>query len=151
MGNSSTKESRPSDHPDGASDPRDRRGPGGDGPSYGRDYARDGGQGARGRVSRTELGFLSLSTAARDRERQDAPFERRETRQEREARKLERERAARAKDRERSMREEHVDGGYVVTMGTYTGTEDFSKTVVRQLQVRTASSNILLAWIPSKG
>lgn len=32
------------------------------------------------------------------------------------------------------MKEEHVDGGYLVTLGTYTGTEDFSKPVVRQLQ-----------------
>lgn len=34
------------------------------------------------------------------------------------------------------MREEHVDGGFLVTLGTYTGTEDFSKPVVRQLQVQ---------------
>lgn len=60
---------------------------------------------------------------------------RRETRQEREARRLERERAARVKERERSMREEHVDGGYLVTQGVYTGTEDFNKAVVRQLMV----------------
>ena len=48
---------------------------------------------------------------------------------------MERERVSREKERERSMREEHVDGGYLVTLGTYTGTEDFSKLVVRQLQV----------------
>lgn len=60
---------------------------------------------------------------------------RRETRQEREARRLERESAARVKERERSMREEHVDGGYLVTQGVYTGTEDFNKVVVRQLMV----------------
>ena len=61
--------------------------------------------------------------------------ERRETKQEREARKLEKERVARVKERERSIKEEHVDGGYLVTMGVYTGTEDFNKAVVRQLMV----------------
>lgn len=88
-------------------------------------------------MSRGDLGgFLSLQTPRdRARDRQDAPFEHRETRQEREARRLEKERIARAKERERSIREEHVDGGYLVTMGTYTGTEDFSKPVVRHLQV----------------
>jgi hypothetical protein len=60
---------------------------------------------------------------------------RRETKQEREARKLEKERAARLKERERSIREESVDGGYLVTQGVYVGTEDFSKPVVRQLMV----------------
>lgn len=60
---------------------------------------------------------------------------RRETRQEREARKLEKERVARAKERERSMREEHVDGGFLVTQGVYVGTEDFNKAVVRQLMI----------------
>jgi len=34
------------------------------------------------------------------------------------------------------MREEHVDGGFLVTMGIYRGTEDFNKSIVRQLQVR---------------
>ena len=90
------------------------------------------------RVSRAELASLGLpvggSSSSR---RQDAPFEHRETRQEREARRLERERVARAKERERSMREEHVDGGYLVTTGIYTASEDFSKPIVRQLQVRT--------------
>jgi hypothetical protein len=62
-------------------------------------------------------------------------YERRETKQEREAKKLEKERIARLKERERSLREEHVDGGYLVTLGTYIGPEDFSKPVVRQLQV----------------
>jgi hypothetical protein len=33
------------------------------------------------------------------------------------------------------MREEHVDGGYLVTLGTYVGPEDFSKQIVRQLQI----------------
>ena len=60
---------------------------------------------------------------------------RKETKQEREARKLERERIARAKERERSIREEHVDGGYLVTQGVYTGIEDYNKGIVRQLMV----------------
>jgi hypothetical protein len=33
------------------------------------------------------------------------------------------------------LKEEGVDGGYLVTLGTYTGTEDFSKPIVRQLMV----------------
>ena len=60
---------------------------------------------------------------------------RRESKLEREARRAERERVSRRKERERSMRDEHVDGGYLVTQGVYTGPEDFSKTVVRQLMV----------------
>lgn len=48
---------------------------------------------------------------------------------------MEKERVARVKERERSIKEEHVDGGYMVTMGVYTGTEDFNKEVVRQLMV----------------
>jgi hypothetical protein len=39
------------------------------------------------------------------------------------------------------MREEHVDGGYLVTLGTYMGTEDYSKPVVRQLQVSILASS----------
>ncbi|KAK2594279.1 SNF1-interacting protein [Conoideocrella luteorostrata] len=117
MGNSNTKESRQGDNAD---DPR----------------RNDAGR-SRNRMSRGDLGgFLNLQPPRdRGRDRQDAPFEHRETRQEREARRLEKERVARAKERERSVREEHVDGGYLVTMGTYTGTEDFSKPVVRQLQI----------------
>ncbi|KAI0465594.1 hypothetical protein F4859DRAFT_376066 [Xylaria cf. heliscus] len=88
------------------------------------------------RSSRPELSPLGVAlTGASSSRQQDAPFERRETKQEREARKLEKERAARIKERERSMKEEHVDGGYLVTMGVYTASEDFSKSVVRQLQI----------------
>lgn len=130
MGNQNTKESR-SDYPE---DGRGRR--------------FDMGDSSRGvlgdprlQLMRSERGFLSLGAASgsRSRDRPDAPFEHRETKQEREARKLERERIQRAQDRERSIREEHVDGGYLVTMGTYVGTEDFNKAVVRQLQVRCCS------------
>ena len=85
------------------------------------------------RGSRPDLPFLAL---VRERDNAQAAAERpRETKPEREARKAEKERQTRLKERERSMREEHVDGGYLVTLGTYTGTEDFSKSIVRQLQV----------------
>ncbi|KAI2465825.1 hypothetical protein F4781DRAFT_407752 [Annulohypoxylon bovei var. microspora] len=88
------------------------------------------------RASRPELGGLALQFGASSSSRHlDAPFEHRETKQEKEARRLERERVVRLKERERSMREEHVDGGYIVTMGIYTSSEDFSKPVVRQLQI----------------
>lgn len=33
------------------------------------------------------------------------------------------------------MREEHVDGGFLVTQGVYTGLEDFNKPIVRQLMI----------------
>lgn len=84
------------------------------------------------RGSRHDLTFL----LGRDREEANpAPERPRETKQERDARKAEKERQARVKERERSLREEHVDGGYLVTLGTYTGPEDFNKGIVRQLQV----------------
>lgn len=84
-----------------------------------------------GRGSRTDLSFLGIGSS-----NPDPPLEpRRETKQEREARKLAKEHEAREKERERSMKEEHVDGGFLVTQGVYTGTEDFNKPVVRQLMV----------------
>lgn len=92
---------------------------------------------SRNRTSRNDIGSLlgigpiSSSSSSRP----DPSYERRETKQEREARRLERERIQRVKDRERSIREENVDGGYLVTMGVYVGPEDYSKQVVRQLQI----------------
>ncbi|KAK5159063.1 SNF1-interacting protein [Recurvomyces mirabilis] len=89
--------------------------------------------GARG--SRPDLNFLSIG---RDRGGSDdtPPPERvRETKQEKEARRVEKERQARVKERERSLQEESVDGGFLVTLGTYTGPEDFNKGIVRQLQL----------------
>jgi len=80
--------------------------------------------------SRPDLSIFGMGSGSNS----EVP-ERRETKQEREARKLEKERAARVKERERSIKEEHVDGGYLVTMGVYTGAEDFNKSVVRQLMV----------------
>lgn len=87
-----------------------------------------------GRSSRSELSsILGLGSTI---ERDSAGMEnRRETKQEREARRLQKEKVAREKERERSMREENVDGGFLVTQGVYTGTEDYNKTVVRQLMV----------------
>lgn len=141
MGNSSTKESRPSDVAS-----RGRR------PSHGPSY--DTGSGpsqqagstnvARNRVSRGDLTMmLGIAPANGSASTQQTPQERRETKQEREARRLEKERVARIKERERSIKEEHVDGGYLVTMGTYVGPEDFNKQIVRQLQVSRTSCSPL--------
>ncbi|KAI1750678.1 hypothetical protein F4782DRAFT_239398 [Xylaria castorea] len=128
MGNTHTKEERVSPHHQGAGGE-----PGGSS-LFG--SGRHGEFPAGRRPSRPELGPLGVALAGASSSRQqDAPFERRETKQEREARKLEKERVLRIKERERSMKEEHVDGGYLVTMGIYTASEDFSKPVVRQLQV----------------
>ena len=92
---------------------------------------------SHGRSSRRDLPFLNLrGDRDRDRLNDQSAYDRpRETKQEREARKLEKERQIRLKERERSLREEHVDGGYLVTQGVYVGTEDFYKAVVRQLMV----------------
>ena len=84
-----------------------------------------------GRSSRRELEYLATLGSGDV----DPSGQRKETRQERETRKLEKERLLRARERDRSMREENVDGGYLVTLGTYVGPEDFSKIMVRQLQV----------------
>ncbi|KAJ2899465.1 regulator sip5 [Zalerion maritima] len=90
----------------------------------------------RNRLSRADLGgILQVGISGGSSQQQDPPYERRETRQEREARKRERERLLREKERERSIKEEHVDGGYLVTLGTYIGPEDFSKPAVRQFQI----------------
>lgn len=83
------------------------------------------------RGNHPDLSILGIST----RERDSTLEPRRETKQEREARRREKERSARLKERERSIKEEHVDGGYLVTQGVYVGPEDFSKPVVRQLMV----------------
>lgn len=85
------------------------------------------------RHSRPDLSFLGIG-GSHDQDTSSLEA-RRETKQDREARKLEKERAARLKERERSVREEHVDGGYLVTQGVYTGIEDFNKSIVRQLMV----------------
>lgn len=98
------------------------------------------GEGVRShRSSRPDLSFLGIGGPT---DRGVTTVEqRRETKQDREARRLEKERAARLKERERSMKEEHVDGGYLVTQGVYVGTEDFNKAVVRQLMVLSVNSS----------
>ncbi|KAI1204330.1 uncharacterized protein F4807DRAFT_337527 [Annulohypoxylon truncatum] len=130
MGNTHTKDARGGSRMGGHGSHMD---PGGS--STGAGYHGDLPDRSR-RASRPDLGSLSLQFGTSSSSRhQDAPFEHRETKQEKEARRLERERVARLKERERSMREEHVDGGYLVTMGIYTASEDFNKPVVRQLQI----------------
>ncbi|KKK16440.1 hypothetical protein P175DRAFT_0505594 [Aspergillus ochraceoroseus IBT 24754] len=131
MGNTQTKETRPSpsqstrrNHQWGSSESH-RRSP------YSDRHHSAGSRSNRG--SRPDLSILGIGGSS---DRDVATLEhRRETKQEREARRLEKERTARIKERERSMKEEHVDGGYLVTQGVYTGTEDFNKPVVRQLMI----------------
>ncbi|KAF3007379.1 SNF1-interacting protein [Curvularia kusanoi] len=88
-----------------------------------------------GRGSRHDLSFLGIGGSSTNTDRDPALEPRRETKAEREARKLEKERVLRAQERERSIKEEGVDGAFLVTLGTYTGPEDFSKPTVRQLQI----------------
>ena len=93
-----------------------------------------------GRGSQSNLSSLLGLGHGNDRERDTEVLEaRRESKQERDQRRLERDRANREKERARSMRDENVDGGYLVTQGVYTGLEDFNKYIVRQLMVRTRS------------
>ena len=138
MGNSQAKELRPGSsrghgRPSGHRQPSS---PSASGPEessrHGRPASAIYGIGRNGRGSRPDLSFLGLGGSS---DRDPALEPRRETKAEREARKLEKERQQRAQDRERSIKEEGVDGGFLVTLGTYTGPEDFSKPVVRQLQV----------------
>ncbi|OQD79498.1 hypothetical protein PENANT_c049G10906 [Penicillium antarcticum] len=125
MGNSQTKESRT------ATPSRRRSHQWSPGTSETSSRPYQGSRSARG--SRPDLSILGIGSSH---DRDVATLEhRRETKQEREARRLEKERVARLKERERSMKEEHVDGGYLVTQGVYVGTEDFNKAVVRQLMI----------------
>ncbi|QSS62677.1 C2H2 zinc finger domain-containing protein [Histoplasma capsulatum] len=137
MGNTATKEARP---PAGTSGRNGHgRGPSGGAVALGGlgrfhnqpESSQPGVSSRHFRGSRPDLSFLGIGPAV-DR---DSFVERKETKQERDARRLARERAARIKERERSMKEEHVDGGYLVTQGVYTGVEDFNKAVVRQLMI----------------
>ncbi|OJD33135.1 c2h2 zinc finger protein [Diplodia corticola] len=130
MGNNSSREGRP-----GTSLGHSRSH---DGHSHGSQQGAQNQSGDRmyssrsGRSSRPDLSFLGINTSS---DRDPPEFTRRETRAEREARKREKERILREQERERSVREEGVDGGYLVTLGTYTGPEDFSKSTVRQLMI----------------
>lgn len=133
MGNQQGKESRPgsSRGPSGARNHSTSGTSGAGGPAGPSHDAHDSSYNTRGgRGNRLDLPGFGLGTG------EDGLGPRRETKAEREARKLEKERVLRAQERERSIREENVDGGYLVTLGTYTGPEDFNKGVVRQLQVR---------------
>ncbi|KAJ4406150.1 SNF1-interacting protein [Didymella pomorum] len=142
MGNSQGKESQPpsrgghvrrSSAHASATSPTSASGP--SGPSHERSSSGVGLYSARsGRGSRHDLSFLGIGGSG-NAERDPALEPRRETKAEREARKLEKERVLRAQERERSIKEEGVDGAFLVTLGTYTGPEDFSKPVVRQLQI----------------
>ncbi|KAL2265950.1 hypothetical protein VTJ83DRAFT_5302 [Remersonia thermophila] len=134
MGNASTKESRAGDasHRSHHAAPQTSHDTG----SGSMSRSDRGSSSRRNRVSRGDLGLiLGLSSGGGSSSQAEPPYERRETRQEREARRLERERIARIAERERSMKEEHVDGGFLVTMGTYNSPEDFNKAIVRQLQI----------------
>ncbi|KUI69995.1 Protein sip-5 [Cytospora mali] len=134
MGNTNAKESRSGDA-SGSSGHRHHRtslAPAFDPSSHDRSSS---GHRSRNRASRNDLGTLLGIGTISSSSRPDPSYERRETKQEREARRLERERIQRVKDRERSIREENVDGGYLVTMGVYVGPEDYSKQVVRQMQI----------------
>ncbi|KAK4177239.1 hypothetical protein QBC36DRAFT_136948 [Triangularia setosa] len=126
MGNASTKESRGGD-----GSHRSHHGPSQSGASG--SLQADRSSGRRNRLSRGDLGVLGLMGGSIS--QTEGHHERRETKQEREARRLERERVQRLVERERSMKEENVDGGFLVTMGTYVGVEDFNKQIVRQLQI----------------
>jgi hypothetical protein len=136
MGNSQAKESRPgsSRGPHRPSSTRHGSSPTASAFDESSRHGRSGSMYStrNGRSSRHDLSFLGIGTSS---ERDPALEPRRETKAEREARKLEKERALRVQERERSLREEGVDGGFLVTLGTYTGPEDFSKPIVRQLQV----------------
>lgn len=141
MGNSATKEQRPSSSRQRSADPRLPSSPGElapqspplQPPTERPAHPLYSSRSERG--SRSEL--ASILALGNTLERDTAGLEnRRETKQERETRKLERERAFREREREKSMREEHVDGGFLVTQGVYTGLEDFNKPIVRQLMVR---------------
>ncbi|KAJ5727125.1 hypothetical protein N7493_004945 [Penicillium malachiteum] len=124
MGNSQTKESR-------TTAPRRSQQWSGASDSSGRAVYQSS---RSGRGSRPDLSLLGIGSSHHDRDVASLEY-RRESKQEREARRLEKERTARIKERERSMKEEHVDGGYLVTQGVYVGTEDFNKAVVRQLMI----------------
>lgn len=126
MGNTNTKEARDVASPRSPHDPRF--------PQQQDSVGQSSSSRHRSRTSRSDLGSL-LGISQGSSSSAQPPYERRETKQEREARRLEKERQARLIERERSLKEEHVDGGYLVTLGTYVGPEDYSKPTVRQLQI----------------
>lgn len=130
MGNNSTKESREGAGPRSSSSRQSATTAGADGTPLSPGAERQP-QTSSGRSHRSRHGHQVVATG------DPATEPRKETRAEREARKAEKERILRAKERERSLKEESIDGGYLVTLGVYTGAEDFSKVAVRQLMVST--------------
>ena len=138
MGNSATKEQRPPNSRLGSTDHRQPSSPTSSSAAHFRSGEPSGHplySSRNGLSSRSELAStLGIGSVL---ERDNAGLEnRRETKQEREARRIQREKVNRERERERSMREENVDGGFLVTQGVYTGIEDYNKTIVRQLMVR---------------
>lgn len=132
MGNSSTKEARGQQETraSGSDSPTRRQ----DGSTPATESSSRSGLSSRHRgSSRPDFSFLGIG--GNNEESTLSLEQRRENKVEREARKAEKERQARLKERERSMKEEHVDGGYLVTQGVYVGVEDFNKVIVRQLMV----------------
>ncbi|KAK8248118.1 protein SIP5 [Phyllosticta capitalensis] len=134
MGNNSSREGRPTSSAGHPGHPRAGEAPHGSA-SHSAHASGDRIYSSRsGRGSGPDLSFLGIGPGSSNRDLPEG-YTRRETKAEREARKLAKERELREKERERSMREEGVDGGYLVTLGTYTGTEDFNKQIVRQLMI----------------
>ncbi|KAL9099033.1 MAG: hypothetical protein Q9163_005409 [Psora crenata] len=138
MGNSATKEQRPPRPRSNSSEPQWHSSPAGSDASSPlrptsshQPTSSDAGRAPDTGLGRSDfLASIGVGTGIRE---DSAVGFRRETKQEREARKIEKERVARKKERERSMRDEHVDGGYLVTQGVYTGIEDYNKAIVRQM------------------
>jgi hypothetical protein len=134
MGNSQGKEAQPAPrgHSRRSSAQANPTSPTTAGPNVA-SHERSGSAVYNSRNGRGSSSFLGIggSSEARD----PALEPRRETKAEREARKIEKERVIRAQEREKSLKEEGVDGGFLVTLGVYTGPEDFSKPIVRQIQV----------------
>ncbi|RVD87473.1 uncharacterized protein DFL_001707 [Arthrobotrys flagrans] len=141
MGNTSTKESRGGSPPPHHHHRNSRSFSGPSSSAYAPDMERAGSSslrlGRRHRGENFEAALLGLNLAQhrdreREREREEGPYK---TREERRAEKEAERRKEREKERERSMAEESVDGGYLVTVGVYTGPEDYNLKVVRQLQI----------------
>ena len=136
MGSSSSKEAKATSKPNNLENINRHNAAGQSSPAQTSSQDRQAAYASAQRYIRAGRADLSLLGLVRERDNTQSSSDRpRETKPEREARKAERERSMRLKERERSLREEHVDGGYLVTLGTYTGPEDFNKSIVRQLQV----------------
>lgn len=144
MGNSQTKEARghPESRVSGSNSPTRRQDPSLPPPEPSSRSLLSSRQRGGGRP---DFSFLGIGGNG---EQDVASLEqRRENKAEREARKVEKERQARLKERERSMKEENIDGGYLVTQGVYVGVEDYGKSIVRQLMVSDARDiNSLLTF-----